>query len=76
MLLTLETPALLVDFLSQSWDSLKGSSKVALVTAASMETACCALLNFTVTEPERVRYAHVCTEILSVFFRAVRLIDF
>lgn len=58
VLLTLETPALLVDFLSQSWDSLKGSSKVALTTAYSMTTACCTLLNFTVTEPERVRYTH------------------
>lgn len=62
VLLTLDTPALLVDFLSQSWTSLKGRSGVALTRDPSMETACSALLNFTVTEPERVRYAH--TEIL------------
>lgn len=68
VLLTLETPALLVDFLSRSWDSLKGSSKVALVTAASMETACCALLNFTVTEPDQVRCAHAGAGILPAIF--------
>ncbi|CAK6977400.1 neurochondrin [Scomber scombrus] len=55
VLLTLDTPALLVDFLSQSWTSLKGKSGVASVRDPSMETACSALLNFTVTEPERVR---------------------
>lgn len=68
VLLTLETPALLVNFLSQSWDSLKGSSRVALITAASMETACCALLNFTVTEPERVRYTHSLAQKYSQLF--------
>ncbi|KAG8005362.1 Neurochondrin [Nibea albiflora] len=52
VLLSLDTPALLVDFLSQSWSSLKGK---ALIRDPSMETACSALLNFTVTEPERVR---------------------
>ncbi|KAE8281809.1 Neurochondrin [Larimichthys crocea] len=55
VLLTLDTPALLVDFLSQSWSSLKGKSGIALIRDPSMETACSALLNFTVTEPERVR---------------------
>ncbi|XP_032391209.1 neurochondrin [Etheostoma spectabile] len=55
VLLTLDTPALLVDFLSQCWTSLKGKSGVASARDPSMETACSALLNFTVTEPERVR---------------------
>ncbi|XP_040928683.1 neurochondrin isoform X2 [Betta splendens] len=53
-LLTLDTPALLVDFLSQRWTSLKGKSGGG-ARDPSMETACSALLNFTVTEPERVR---------------------
>lgn len=57
VLLTLDTPALLVDFLSQCWTSLKGKSGGALTRDPSMETACSALLNFTVTEPERVRYS-------------------
>ncbi|XP_030267156.1 neurochondrin [Sparus aurata] len=55
VLLTLDTPALLVDFLSQCWSSLKGKSGVGSSRDPSMETACSALLNFTVTEPERVR---------------------
>lgn len=55
VLLTLDTPALLVDFLSQCWTSLKGKSGVVSSRDPSMETACSALLNFTVTEPERVR---------------------
>ncbi|XP_059205444.1 neurochondrin [Centropristis striata] len=55
VLLTLDTPALLVDFLSQCWTALKGKSGVASARDPSMETACSALLNFTVTEPERVR---------------------
>ncbi|XP_054462375.1 neurochondrin [Anoplopoma fimbria] len=55
VLLTLDTPALLVDFLSRCWTALKGKSGVASARDPSMETACSALLNFTVTEPERVR---------------------
>ncbi|XP_060948661.1 neurochondrin [Limanda limanda] len=55
VLLTLDTPALLVDFLTHSWNSLKGKGGVASSRDPSMETACSALLNFTVTEPERVR---------------------
>ncbi|CAJ1083169.1 neurochondrin [Xyrichtys novacula] len=55
VLLTLDTPALLVDFLTQCWTSLKGKSGVVSTRDPSMETACSALLNFTVTEPERVR---------------------
>ncbi|KAM7384563.1 hypothetical protein PAMA_011768 [Pampus argenteus] len=55
VLLTLDTPALLVDFLSQSWTSLKGKNGATSARDPSMETACSALLNFTVTEPERVR---------------------
>ncbi|XP_071355383.1 neurochondrin [Trachinotus anak] len=55
VLLTLDTPALLVYFLSHSWSALKGKSGVVSARDPSMETACSALLNFTVTEPERVR---------------------
>nr|XP_020453161.1 neurochondrin [Monopterus albus] len=55
VLLTHNTPALLVDFLSQSWTSLKGKTGVASARDPSMETCFSALLNFTVTEPERVR---------------------
>lgn len=55
VLLTHDTPALLVDFLSQTWICLKGKSGVASARDPSMETVCSALLNFTVTEPERVR---------------------
>lgn len=55
VLLDVDTPALLVDFLSQSWTFLRGKTSVASTRDPSMETACSALLNFTVTEPERVR---------------------
>ncbi|XP_071381469.1 neurochondrin [Centroberyx affinis] len=55
VLLTLDTPALLVDFLTQCWSSLKGKGGASSARDPSMETACSALLNFTVTEPERVR---------------------
>lgn len=55
VLLSLDAPALLVDFLSQSWASLKGKSGASTMRDPSMETCCSALLNFTVTEPERVR---------------------
>ncbi|XP_056154605.1 neurochondrin [Lampris incognitus] len=55
VLLTLDTPALLVDFLSRGWNSLKGKTGTASARDPSMETACSALLNFTVTEPDRVR---------------------
>ncbi|KAM6900038.1 neurochondrin [Xenentodon cancila] len=55
VLLTLDAPALLVDFLSQSWTSLKGKSGALASRDPGMETACSTLLNFTVTEPERVR---------------------
>ncbi|KAK2830619.1 hypothetical protein Q5P01_018550 [Channa striata] len=55
VLLTLDTPALLMDFVSQSWTLLRSKSGVASVRDPSMETACSVLLNFTVTEPERVR---------------------
>ncbi|KAM4630156.1 neurochondrin [Polymixia lowei] len=55
VLLSLNTPALLVDFLSQGWSSLKGKGGAASTRDPSMETACSALLNFAVTEPERVR---------------------
>ncbi|XP_077362733.1 neurochondrin [Festucalex cinctus] len=55
VLLTLDTPALLVYYLSHSFTSLKGKSGASSVRDPSMETACSALLNFSVTEPERVR---------------------
>ncbi|XP_020562917.1 neurochondrin isoform X2 [Oryzias latipes] len=51
VLLGLEAHSLLVDFLKQSWTSLKGRS----IRDPSLETACSTLLNFAVTEPERVR---------------------
>ncbi|KAJ7999989.1 hypothetical protein DPEC_G00200160 [Dallia pectoralis] len=53
-LLTLDTPALLVSFLIQGWRDLRGEGRAALARDPSMETACSALLNFAVTEPERV----------------------
>ncbi|XP_020779454.2 neurochondrin [Boleophthalmus pectinirostris] len=52
-LLSLDTPQLLVGFLSQSWSFLKEQSPAQ--RDPSLETACSALLNFTVTEPQRVR---------------------
>uniref|UniRef100_A0A1A7WLX6 Neurochondrin n=1 Tax=Iconisemion striatum TaxID=60296 RepID=A0A1A7WLX6_9TELE len=55
VLLTLDAPALLVDFLLQTWTSLKGRKDGASSRDPSRETACSALLNFTVTEPESVR---------------------
>ncbi|KAM9776757.1 neurochondrin isoform 1-T2 [Syngnathus typhle] len=55
VLLALDTPALLVYYLSHSFPSLKGKSGASSVRDPSMETACSALLNFSVTEPERVR---------------------
>ncbi|KAM4538641.1 neurochondrin [Odontesthes bonariensis] len=55
VLLTLDTPALLVDFLTQNWNNLKKKSGAAAARDPGMETACSALLNFTVTELERVR---------------------
>ncbi|XP_039547105.1 neurochondrin isoform X2 [Pimephales promelas] len=55
VLLSLETPALLVDFLRKGWGSLKGQSGATVTRDPSLETACSALLNFAITEPERVR---------------------
>ncbi|KAJ3609008.1 hypothetical protein NHX12_023535, partial [Muraenolepis orangiensis] len=55
VLLTLDTPALLVDFLSRGWGRLKGRAGAAAPRDPGLETACSALLNFTVTEPDRVR---------------------
>ncbi|XP_061617003.1 neurochondrin isoform X2 [Phyllopteryx taeniolatus] len=55
VLLTLDTPALLVSYLSNSFTCLKGKSGASLLRDPSMETACSALLNFSVTEPESVR---------------------
>ncbi|KAK3512124.1 hypothetical protein QTP70_031245 [Hemibagrus guttatus] len=55
VLLSLETPALLVDFLTSGWRVLKSQSGKTVSRDPSLETACSALLNFVVTEPERVR---------------------
>ncbi len=55
VLLSLDTPALLVDFLSKGWASLRGLSGKTVTRDPSLETACSALLNFAITEPERVR---------------------
>ncbi|XP_036001591.1 neurochondrin isoform X2 [Fundulus heteroclitus] len=55
VLLSLDLPLLLVGFLTQTWTSLRERSGPALSRDPSMETACSALLNFTVTEPESVR---------------------
>ncbi|RXN26298.1 neurochondrin [Labeo rohita] len=55
VLLSLDTPALLVDFLSKGWASLRGQSGKTVTRDPSLETACSALLNFAITEPERVR---------------------
>lgn len=51
VLLSLDTPQLLVAFLSQSWSSM---NEATARREPSLETACSALLNFTVTEPQRV----------------------
>ncbi|KAF6719886.1 Neurochondrin [Oryzias melastigma] len=51
VLLGLDAHRLLVDFLLQTWTSLKGRG----IRDPSLETACSTLLNFAVTEPERVR---------------------
>ncbi|XP_062301712.1 neurochondrin [Osmerus eperlanus] len=55
VLLTLDTPALLVAYLSQGWSILRGKAGMSSARDPSMETACSALLNFAVTEPERVK---------------------
>lgn len=56
VLLTLDTPALLVDFLSRGWAVLKSQSGKTSSRDPSLETACSVLLNFAVTEAEYVRY--------------------
>lgn len=55
VLLSLDTPAVLVDFLTHGWGVLKTQSGKTVSRDPSLETACSALLNFVVTEPERVR---------------------
>lgn len=52
VLLALDTPALLVDFLLLSCSCLEGPRAQ---RSPSMEALCSALLNFAVTEPDRVR---------------------
>lgn len=61
VLLSLDTPAMLVDFLSKGWASLRGQSGKTVTRDPSLETACSALLNFAITEPERVRYTQIRT---------------
>lgn len=56
VLLALDTPAFLVDFLVHSWGVLKTQSGKTVSRDPSLETACSTLLNFVVTEPKRVRY--------------------
>ncbi|XP_066529631.1 neurochondrin [Hoplias malabaricus] len=55
VLLSLDVPALLVDFLKRGWGVLRTQSGKTVNRDPSLETACSALLNFTVTEPDRVR---------------------
>ncbi|XP_052389186.1 LOW QUALITY PROTEIN: neurochondrin-like [Carassius gibelio] len=55
VLLSLDTPAMLVAFLSKGWASLRGQSGKTVTRDSSLETACSALLNFAITESERVR---------------------
>ncbi|XP_023200190.1 neurochondrin [Xiphophorus maculatus] len=55
VLLSVDAPALLVDFLIRTWTDLRGRSLTALPRDPSMETACSALLNVMVTEPDSVR---------------------
>ena len=63
VLLGLDTPALLVCFLERRWGALKGKRGVAGARDPSMETACSSLLNFAITEADRVGY---CSYLLSV----------
>ncbi|KAK1805162.1 hypothetical protein P4O66_019515 [Electrophorus voltai] len=55
VLLSLDTPALLVAFLTRGWTALRTRSGKTVTRDPSLETACSTLLNFTVTEPDRVR---------------------
>ncbi|KAL6457138.1 hypothetical protein MHYP_G00341010 [Metynnis hypsauchen] len=55
VLLSLDTPAMLVHFLSRGWGVLRTQSGKTVNRDPGLETACSALLNFTVTEPDRVR---------------------
>lgn len=54
-LLCLDAPALLVGFLSSGWDTIRAQSGTEENREPSLETCCSALLNFTITEPQRVR---------------------
>ncbi|XP_064203311.1 neurochondrin [Anguilla rostrata] len=55
VLLGLDTPALLVGFLERRWGALRGRGGGAGTRDPSMETACSSLLNFAITEADRVR---------------------
>ncbi|XP_056335407.1 neurochondrin [Danio aesculapii] len=54
-LLCLDAPALLVEFLHSGWDTIRARSGTEESREPSLETCCSALLNFTITEPQRVR---------------------
>uniref|UniRef100_A0A8C9S8X7 Neurochondrin n=1 Tax=Scleropages formosus TaxID=113540 RepID=A0A8C9S8X7_SCLFO len=55
VLLTLETHALLVEFLGRSWHYMKAQGGKVGSRDSSMETACSALLNLAVTETALIR---------------------
>ncbi|KAJ8334769.1 hypothetical protein SKAU_G00404080 [Synaphobranchus kaupii] len=55
VLLGLDTPALLVGVLERRWGGLRGRGGGAGTRDHSMETACSSLLNFAITEADRVR---------------------
>ena len=54
-LLSLDTLSLLIGFLSKGWERLQKQEGKAQKRDPALETACSALLNITITEPERVR---------------------
>uniref|UniRef100_A0AAV2K464 Neurochondrin n=1 Tax=Knipowitschia caucasica TaxID=637954 RepID=A0AAV2K464_KNICA len=54
VLLSLDAPLLLVQFVSESWERMRDKN----VRDPSVETACSALLNITVTEANAIRYQH------------------
>ncbi|KAJ8273058.1 hypothetical protein GJAV_G00096900 [Gymnothorax javanicus] len=55
VLLSLDTPALLVGFLERGWGALRGRGGAAGSRDPGLETACSSLLNFAVTEVDTVR---------------------
>lgn len=55
MLLSLDTLSLLIGFLQRGWERLLKLEGKAQTREPSLETACSALLNIAVTEPDKVR---------------------